>query len=93
MNNYYEDDPSILDEDSLWRRVPPCHFVPDHNEGVIRPSSAAFTDHQNGTPMSVSLAKETVEAAVLEGHPGFALAAFSADSSNRSIGFLPVVCR
>lgn len=54
----YEDDPSILDGDDLWRRIPPWHVVEDKNRGGKRISKAAFEDHPDGSPMSVLLAKE-----------------------------------
>lgn len=77
------DDSSVLDSASLWRRIPPWHFVFDHNLSCYRPSSAAFNDHPNGTPMSVVLgddvraAGRTSESA-LTGCAGFALASFTA---------------
>jgi hypothetical protein len=49
----YCDDSSIADDTSLWRRIPPGWWVPDENLGRLRPTSAAFDDHRNGTPMSV----------------------------------------
>jgi hypothetical protein len=71
----YSDDPTITDEAALWRRIPPWHFVPDENTGQVRPSSAAFDNDPNGSPMSVVLAAEAIgPEQVLAGHPGFALA-------------------
>jgi hypothetical protein len=52
------DDPTILDEDDLWRRIHPGWVVPDNNRGGLRPSSQAFLDSPDGSPMSVLLAKE-----------------------------------
>ena len=82
-NGGYRDDPTILDEAELWRRVPSWHFVQDENLGQIRPSKAAFDNHPNGSPMSVVLAHVVAETgrgpdAVLAGHKGFALAAITA---------------
>jgi hypothetical protein len=79
----YIDDPSIGNDAPLWRRIPPCHFVFDENRGAWRPSSAAFQDHPNGTPMSVVLGQEVLDAgrtadSVLEGHNGFGLVSFMA---------------
>lgn len=79
----YTDDASIGDEAFLWRRVPPWHFVFDENLGRRRPSSAAFENHPNGTPMSILIASLVVESgrqpvSVLSGHDGFALAQFKA---------------
>lgn len=51
----YEDDPSIPDRSDLYRRVHPDQVVFDKNTGEFRPSSAAFKDHPNGSPMSVNL--------------------------------------
>jgi hypothetical protein len=73
------DDPTIPDDAPLWRRIPPLHVVFDHNLGRSRPSSAAFEDHPNGSPMSVVLGREVLDAgrsaqSVLLGHEGFALA-------------------
>lgn len=53
----YTDDDSIEDSDSVWRRIPPWHLVPD-GKGGIRASSAAFEDHLENDkvhPMSVHL--------------------------------------
>src|SRR5437870_136262 len=73
------DDPSIPDSEDLWRRIPPRHFIADENRGVIRPSSAAFEDDDDGSPMSVYLASDTPSpGAALVGHAGFALAAITA---------------
>ncbi len=62
-NNIYQDDPSILDDDILLRRVPihqSSQIVWDANKNQWRPSSAAFRDHPNrdhpnGPAMSVAL--------------------------------------
>jgi hypothetical protein len=56
----YKDDPSISDNDALLRRVPihPSQIVKDGNLGRYRPSSAAFSDHPDGSPMSVTLQTE-----------------------------------
>jgi hypothetical protein len=82
-NGEYSDDPTILDEAELWRRIPPWHFVKDENRGQVRPSKAAFDNHPDGSPMSVVLAEMVTEsgrgpAAVLTRHEGFALAAITA---------------
>ncbi|HVX60815.1 MAG TPA: hypothetical protein VHC19_09440 [Pirellulales bacterium] len=79
----YIDDSSIADVAVLWRRIPPWHFVLDENIGRFRPSSAAFENHPNGSPMSVVLADEVAASGrspqdVLAGHARFALAAFTA---------------
>ena len=75
----YSDDPTIPDDAELWRRIPPWHFVPDENLGQIRPSSAAFEDHPDGSPMSVLLAAEAGDPQhALAGHQEFALASITA---------------
>lgn len=51
----YKDDPSIPDQSDLYRRVHPSQAVFDEKIGEHRPSSAAFKDHPNGSPMSVNL--------------------------------------
>jgi hypothetical protein len=78
-NAAYSDDPTIFDETELWRRIPPRHFVHDQNLQRIRPSSAAFENHPDGSPMSVLLALEagTPETALAH-YEGFALAAITA---------------
>ncbi len=82
----YEDDESIRDDCELLRRVqvkPEFTVVWDENLGRWRPSSAAFRDHPNGSPMSVVL-RDVLEEQnrsleeVLHGHTGFALAAITA---------------
>lgn len=72
------DDNSISDENPLWRRIPPVHLVSD-GQGNFRPSSAAFKDHPNGSPMSVFIfgAGSSIEAALL-GLPYFGIAAITA---------------
>jgi len=82
------DDPTIVDAAVLWRRIPPWHFVRDDNAGTIRPSSAAFENHPNGSPMSVVLGDEVVASGrsaseVIAMHSGFALAALTAGLSRK----------
>ncbi len=84
----FTDDPTILDDAVLWRRIPPWHVVPDDNLGVMRPSSAAFKDSPDGSSMSVFLA-ELVERDgrkaedALVGHTDYALSAFGAGLARR----------
>ena len=84
----YEDDATILDDAILLRRVPPWHFLFDENLNRWRPKSAAFDDHPNGTPMSVSL-KEVMEregrtvSDAVSGHSGFGLVGFTAGLARR----------
>ena len=87
-----KDDKSILDDTFLYRRIinqpnPPVkQIVWNYNENCWRPSSIAFSDHPDGSAMSVaiddtlrqnSLAPESV----LNGHEGYSLAAFRAKSA------------
>lgn len=80
------DDQTIRDECELFRRVliqPDIHVVWDKNLGRWRPTSAAFRDHKNGTPMSVCLGDVLDDLgrtpqSVLQGHEGLALAVISA---------------
>lgn len=79
----YADDFTISNEAELRRRVSPRHFVKDENLGMVRPSSAAFDDHPDGSPMSVYLADMLDEMgrdpdAVLACHTGYALASITA---------------
>jgi len=80
-NEQYEDDKSIPDEAELWRRVPPGinWSVLDENLGRIRPTSQAFRDSPDGSPMSVFLADECGNPqTAIAGHEGFGLVVFSA---------------
>jgi len=79
----YTDDPTIRDDAGLWRRIPPWHCVFDGNLGGVRPSSAAFEDHPDGSSMSVLLAEIVAETrrgaeAILAGHEDYGLAAITA---------------
>jgi hypothetical protein len=75
----YDDDPTIPDETILWRRIPPRWFHRDESLGRLRPAKAAFDDDPDGSPMSVVIADESRgQAAVLAGHEGYGLAAFTA---------------
>jgi len=79
----YADDPTIANEAELFRRISPRHFVPDENSGGLRPSSAAFSDHPNGSPMSVVLADVLAATGrhpddLLARYGGFALAMITA---------------
>ena len=73
------DDLTVPNDAVLWRRIPPRHLVDDQNQGGVRPSSAAFEDSPDGSPMSAALASGCGGAQdVLTGHEGFGLVAFSA---------------
>jgi hypothetical protein len=79
----HADDPSIRNCGELWRRVHQTQFVLDKNLGRVRPSSAAFNDSSDRTPMSVLRARIVMatgrdEYSVLRNYPGYALVAFTA---------------
>src|SRR3989304_4967403 len=77
----YTDDPTISDSEELWRRVPRYHFVIDENLGAMRPSSAAFSDSPDGSPMPVCIASICETPSVALGSyaaDGYALAGFLA---------------
>jgi len=79
----YADDPTIPDSSELWRRIAPEQIVSDENLGGLRPSSAAFDNHPNGSPMSVCLADVLADlgrgpSTVMVGHNDFSLAAITA---------------
>lgn len=84
-SNEYADDPTILDEELLLRRVlvkPRFSIIWDENMGCWRPSSVSFENHQNGSPMSVVLerlleSEGRTPQDVLTDHDGFALAAIT----------------
>ncbi len=79
----YADDPTISDDEELWRRIRPLWVIRDNNQGGWRPTSQAFHDHPDGSPMSVFLAS-VMQAAqrpptdAVRGHEGFHLAAITA---------------
>jgi hypothetical protein len=82
----WTDDPTVLADHFLWRRIPGWHFVWDGNRNTIRPSSAAFDNDPDGSPMSVQLAEVLLEYGlderhVLSGHRGFAIARLRAESA------------
>lgn len=79
----YVDDPGILDDAQLWRRVCPAWIILDENHGGVRVSSQAFHDSSDGTPMSVlisDLVRQTGrdENDVIASFPGYCLASFTA---------------
>jgi hypothetical protein len=85
-----EDDVSISDDDTLWRRVFPSWIVSDENTGGLRVSSAAFDDSEDGSPLSVLIAAVVAETRrtareILAGYDGYALAAITARTA-RSVG-------
>lgn len=84
-----EDDKTIDDDTLLYRRVmnQPCppvkQIIWDDNTNCWRPSSAVFTNHPDGSPMSIALG-DTLEQeglspdSVLIGHENFSLVSFPA---------------
>lgn len=81
MSQKFVDDLSIGNADILWRRIARSQIVQDHNLGQLRPSSAAFEDSPDGSPMSAiweKLHRELglTESDALKGHQGFGLASF-----------------
>jgi len=78
----YDDDPTIEDSEEVWRRIPEWHCVPDENRGGLRPSSAAFKNDPDESPMSVFLETVMKESGrppeeALQGHENFALCSLS----------------
>lgn len=67
----------------LLRRIPRWHVLYDNNRGRVRPSSAAFEDDRDGSPMSV-YRRDVIEgegdepARVMVGHEGYGLASVAA---------------
>ena len=54
----YRDDPTISDDAELWRRIPPNYICYDENRRVWRPESWAFSDDEDGDPMSAFIGAE-----------------------------------
>lgn len=79
----YVDDPTITKDAALWRRVSPQQVILDKNIGRLRPSSAAFSNSTDGTPMSI-LFGEIVKATgrkpetILAEYPTFSLTSITA---------------
>jgi len=79
----HSNDPTIQDSAVLWRRIRPDQIFLDDNLKILRPSTAAFDDSSDGTPMSVQLAEIVLQGggsaeAAIVGFDGFALAGFTA---------------
>ncbi|HUY33644.1 MAG TPA: hypothetical protein VMV69_12915 [Pirellulales bacterium] len=90
----YRDDLTISNDAVLWRNIPPRHFVLDENASAVRPSSAAFMDDPDNSPMSVLLGDEVLSSgrtaeSIIANLEGFALAEFTA-SAVRECGQLVV---
>lgn len=75
----HRDDPTITDSEEIR----PDQIVKDENLKRLRPSTAAFEDSSDGSPMSVQLS-EVVRSSggnaetALAGYDGYALAGFTA---------------
>lgn len=77
--NECKDDPTISDSNGLYRRLHGDQIVFDRNSQSWRPSSSAFSDHKNGSPMSVSIDHPRYGIAhVMRKHRGFGLSLISA---------------
>ncbi len=80
---YVDDLEHIALTDLLLRRVPWWHIIWDGNEEAWRPSSAAFDNHDGGSPMSIRV-RPRLEAmglspeSVIAHFPDFGLVEFSA---------------
>jgi hypothetical protein len=57
----YNDDPSIPDGAELWRRINPAWWIRDKNRAIVRPTSQAFQNSSDGSPMSVLIADIVLE--------------------------------
>jgi len=87
MPTAYVDDPTIGDDEELWRRIPQYWIDEDPFTGDARIQSPAFDDPRDGTPMSVYLGS-VVRAAGLGPEsvlmPGFALAAVTTGTAREN---------
>lgn len=72
------DDPSITDDQILWRRVHPEQVVLDRNLNQKRPTSQAFNNSSGTSGMSVDIADETTVQDTLKGYPDHLLVEFEA---------------
>jgi len=79
------DDPSIGNDDLLWRRVPPEQVVFDENLNRLRPSSMAFQNTSGTSGMSVNIAAETTVENTLRESENLLLVEFPA-SVPRGVG-------
>ena len=92
MSEEIHDDQSVTSDTELWRRIPnwPKRVVYDENLGRLRPSSANFDDHPNGTPMSVAIADGNVTPQqALHPHSEFFLVGFTVGlARSHSLGII-----
>ena len=89
-----EDDPSILDEEDLWRRISPTWVLKD-KDGRPRVTSQAFqNDDEDGT-MSIHLSSVAEQigrtpSTILERYPGYSMASITAgDARQQKQGVKP----
>jgi hypothetical protein len=79
----YPDDAATLNEHQMLRRVHPKQVIFDSNMGRSRPSSAAFEDDRDRSPMSM-YSRAVIDATggdilrVMAAHPGYSLVGLSA---------------
>ena len=78
------DDPTIYDDETLWRRILP-EWLHTEEGGRIRAKSFAFIDRLSGE-LSVHIASLTNRDGVLANHPNDRIVAFNAGLP-RSLGF------
>ena len=77
----FSDDPSIEHSDELWRRIGrrQDQTIFDNNTNRYRPSSGAFNNNRDGSPMSVDLAKiAKFPSVTLKGHEDYNFASITA---------------
>ena len=79
------DDPAILDEDELWRRLLPTWVVEEN--GKVRISSAAFWQDGEIGEISVNVGRLSTKGKALETYPTHSLGALEAIFPRRQLGF------
>lgn len=92
------DDPTVLDEERLLRRIIPDHAVRDETSGKLRVSSAAFRI-RGARELSVNLESKMLDdgrpvTEMLNGHPNCGVASITAGvarSQNHSVARDPKV--
>ena len=78
MARVFEDDPSIADDERLFRRIPRTWVVWDE-EGNASISSAAFKDEELSVNLEFVMARDgRCPADAIRAYPGYGLAAFTA---------------
>lgn len=82
------DDPTIGDDEVLWRRIRP-EWVQREADGTFRPGSFAFMDRTPSAELSIHLASLTDPDRALQGFPQDSLAAIRAGLP-RSLGYAVV---